>query len=122
MRINSVNASTQRVVNQLSALSASKKQPKLLNLCKEDLVKHKTISNAWQVYQRKLYQKRNSQLQAQYKSIHEAMEDLKQTSPQLFELANAPEKKKKFPMDMRLPTEFPANKPWVYNYERSQKR
>ncbi|CAH2351397.1 54S ribosomal protein L28, mitochondrial [[Candida] railenensis] len=122
MRINSVNASTQRVVNQLSALSASKKQPKLLNLCKEDLIKHKTITNAWNVYQRKVNEKRHIQLNAQYKSIHEAMEDLKQTSPQLYALANKPEKKKKFPLDMRMPTDYPPTKPWVYNYEPSQKR
>lgn len=118
MRLNSINASTQRVVNQLSALSASKKQPKLLSLCKEDLVKHKTITNAWNVYQRRVVHLRQQQLKAQYNSIKTAMEDLKQTSPQLFELAAKPEKRKRFPLDLRMPTEFPPNKPWVYNYSK----
>ncbi|CAK7895902.1 54S ribosomal protein L28, mitochondrial [[Candida] anglica] len=121
MRINAVNASTQKVVNQLSALAASKKQPKLISLCKEDLIKHKTITNAWIVYQRKVSMKRDRQLKAQYKSMYEAMEDLKTTSPALFEQAQKKQPNSKFPLDMRMPTEFPANKPWVYNFE-SQKK
>lgn len=111
-----LSASTQKVVNQLSALSASRKQPKLLNLCSEDLIKHKTITNAWKLYQRKQQQKRTEQLNKQYESIYNAMEDLKQHSPQLYEHANAVEKKKRFPLEMRVPTEYPANSPWTYNY------
>ncbi|ODV80968.1 uncharacterized protein CANTADRAFT_339126 [Suhomyces tanzawaensis NRRL Y-17324] len=107
--------STQRIVNQLSALSASRKQPKLLSLCNEDLIKNRTITNAWNVYKRKLFQKRDEQFEKQYNSIKNAMEDLKQTSPELFELANAKEQKR-FPLEMRIPTDFPPNQPWVYNY------
>lgn len=111
-----LSPSTQKVVNQLSALSASRKQPKLINLCKEDLIKHLTITNAWKVYQRKKQEKKTAQLKKQYESIYNAMEDLKVSSPELFEAANAPERKKRFPLEMRVPTEYPANKPWVYNY------
>lgn len=109
--------STQKVANQLSALSANKKQPKLLKLCNEDLIKHRTISNAWKLYQQKVQSKRSSQLQKQYESIKTVMEDLKETSPQLFEYANEKEEGKRFPLEMRVPTDFPANQAWVYNYE-----
>ncbi|KAK6459135.1 mitochondrial 54S ribosomal protein YmL28 [Scheffersomyces xylosifermentans] len=110
------SASTKKVVNQLSALSASRKQPKLLNLCNEDLIKHRTIVNAWKMFKRREEQRRHNQLKKQYKSIYNAMEDLKQTSPKLFELANAKEEGKRFPLEMRVPTDFPPTQPWVYNY------
>lgn len=113
-----LNASTQKVVNQLSALSASRKQPKLLNLCNEDLIKHQTIVNAWKLFQRKKKASRTSQLRKQYLSIRNAMEDLKQTSPELYEAANHPEPAKRFPLEMRAPTDYPPNQAWVYNYSR----
>lgn len=113
-----VNPSTQRVVNQLSALSASRKQPKLISLNNEDLIKHKTINNAWKLYQRKITIGRNEQLDKQYKSIVNAMENLKNLSPELFEAAknNHTTSKTRFPLEMRIPTEYPPNQPWVYNY------
>lgn len=110
-----LNTSTQRIVNQLSALSASRKQPKLINLSAEDLVKHKTITNAWKVYQRQQVTKRNEQLSKQYDSIYNAMEELKKISPELYEAANA-KRTIRFPLEMRIPTDYPANSPWVYNY------
>lgn len=116
-----LNASTQKVVNQLSALSASRKQPKLLRLCNEDLVKHKTITNAWKVYTRQQHAKRADQLQKQYQSIKTAMTELKELSPELFDAASKPEKKKRFPLEMRVPTDYPPNKPWVYNFARGEK-
>lgn len=111
-----LSPSTQKIVNQLSALSASRKQPKLINLCNEDLIKHQTITNAWKVYQRKKQQKKTEQLRKQYESIYNAMEDLKVSSPELFEVANIAEPNKRFPLEMRVPSEYPANKPWIYNY------
>lgn len=114
-----VNASTQKVVNQLSALSASRKQPKLLNLCKEDLIKHKTITNAWKVFSRKKEEKRVAQLEQQFQSISNAMEELKQLSPELYEAANAKDPKKRFPMELKVPTDYPAHSPWVYNFKRA---
>lgn len=116
-RTSTLTASTQKVVNQLSALSASKKQPKLLNLCSEDLIKHRTITNAWHLYQRKKENKRKEQLQKQYESIYTAMEDLKQESPQLYETANAPEPAKRYPIEMRIPTEYPPTIPWIAKYK-----
>ncbi|ABN64662.1 predicted protein [Scheffersomyces stipitis CBS 6054] len=116
------SASTKKVVNQLSALSASRKQPKLLNLCNEDLIKHKTIVNAWNLFKRKVQQRKHLQLKKQYKSIYNAMEDLKQTSPKLFELANAQQEGKRFPLEMRIPTDYPPTQPWVYNYSPKNKQ
>ncbi|KAK6462471.1 mitochondrial ribosomal protein L28-domain-containing protein [Scheffersomyces coipomensis] len=112
-----INAATQKIVNQLSALSASRKQPKLIRLCQEDLIKHRTIVNAWKVFKRQREQKRTAQLKKQYESIVNAMEDLKTSSPELFELASEkPKKAVLFPLEMRTPTDYPANTPWIYNY------
>lgn len=115
---NQLNASTQKIVNQLSVLSASRKQPQLLKLCNEDLIKHRTIMNAWKLIQRKKFQRQQHQLDLQYKSIRNAMEDLKQTSPALYEMANAKSKLKftTFPIEMRVPTDYPPTKPWVHAY------
>lgn len=112
-----VNPSTQKVVNQLSALSASRKQPKLLKLSPDDLIKHKTITNAWNLFQRKKTDRRHDQLVQQYNSIREAMEELKQISPELYEAASAKERKR-FPLELRVPTQYPANSPWVYNFKK----
>lgn len=116
-----VNPATQRVVNQLSVLSATKKQPKVLNLCKEDLVKHRTITNAWNIFQRKQADKRAEQLSKQYDSIKAAMDELKLVSPQLYQAARE-QKQQFFPIDMRLPTDFPPTKPWVYNYAKDNNK
>lgn len=113
-----VTGSTQRVVNQLSALSASRKQPKLIKLNQHDLVKHNTIQNAWRAFSRKQHNKRQDQLQKQYESIHQAMETLKSVNPQLYELANKQETKQLYPLSLRVPTDYPPNQPWVYNYKK----
>lgn len=115
-----VNAPTQRVVNQLLALSASRKQPKLLKLCREDLIKHRTITNAWKVFQRRKEERRHEQLEQQYESIRTAMETLKQTSPELYAAASKRDKKVRFPLELRVPTDYPANSPWVYNYKKAE--
>lgn len=112
-----VNPSTQKVVNQLSAISASRKQPKLLKLSAEDLIKHKTITNAWNLFQKRKDGKRLQQLEQQYNSIRTAMDELKELSPELYVAANVKERKR-FPLELRLPTEYPANSPWVYNYKK----
>lgn len=111
------NASTQRVVNQLSAISATKKQPKLIKLCPEDLVKHKTITNAWKVFQRKQRDREQETLNKQYNSIYNAMEELKELSPELFEAAQKRERKF-FPLEYRVPVDFPARKPWSYEFKK----
>lgn len=111
-----VNDATQKIVNQLSVLSASKKQPKLLKFCPEDIIKHRTIMNAWKLVKRRKQQKQQEQLAKQYNSIYNAMEDLKNSRPDLYEIANSKEKRFRFPLEMRVPTEYPPNDPWVYDY------
>ncbi|QLQ78353.1 hypothetical protein HG537_0A06000 [Torulaspora globosa] len=108
----------QRVVTQLSVMSASRKQPKLLKLSREDLIKHQTIQRCWSTYQADLRAKRNEQLKLQYKSIHKAMETLETLNPELFQAANAPEHAKRFPMELKVPTEFPPRKIWHYDYKK----
>ncbi|KAL6453232.1 MRPL28 54S ribosomal protein L28 [Candida maltosa Xu316] len=102
-----VNVATQKIVNQLSVLSA------------KDVIKHRTIMNAWKLVQRRRISKQAQQLQKQYESIKTAMDDLKATSPELFKVANAkhPKHFTTFPIEMRVPTDFPPNKPWIYNYD-----
>ncbi|CAI5757405.1 unnamed protein product [Candida verbasci] len=115
-----VNAATQKIVNQLSVLSASRKQPKLLNLCNEDLIKHKTIMNAWNLFKSKKNLKREEQLRKQYESMKNAMEDLKNTNKHLYKLANSKPNKKEvdlFPIEMRIPTDYPPTIPWIYSYK-----
>ncbi|CAH6721020.1 54S ribosomal protein L28, mitochondrial [[Candida] jaroonii] len=114
--ISNTNASTQKVVNQLSALSASRKQPKLIKLSAQDLIKHQTIQNAWKLYSDKLARENRKMLKEQYESIYNAMEELKQF-PELFEAAKD-DVKAPFPLEMRIPTDFPPNQPWIYNYEK----
>lgn len=112
------NASTQRVVNQLSALSASKKQPKLIKLCPEDLIKHKTITNAWKIFQRRQREREHETLVKQHESIYNAMEELKKVSPDLFQAAQKKERKF-FPLEFRVPTDYPARNPWSYEVKKA---
>ncbi|KAF3985300.1 hypothetical protein FT663_01090 [Candidozyma haemuli var. vulneris] len=118
-KVTTVSPDTQKVVNQLSVLSASKKQPKVLKLCQEDLVKHQTITNAWRLFKRKNNEKRHQQLAKQYESIKTAMSELKEVSPELFEIANKKEPVR-FPVDFRIPTDYPPNKPWVTYYSKPE--
>ncbi|SCV03533.1 LAME_0H11188g1_1 [Lachancea meyersii CBS 8951] len=110
----------QRAVTQLSVMSAGRKQPKMLKLSREDFIKHQTIQNCWAMYQRELRDKRKEQLRMQYKSIEQAMQQLQQLDPELFDAANASEAGKRFPLEMKVPTEFPPNQVWHYNYKPKQ--
>ncbi|SCU88659.1 LAFA_0E13894g1_1 [Lachancea sp. 'fantastica'] len=110
----------QRAVTQLSVMSAGRKQPRMLKLSREDLVKHQTIQNCWALYQKELREKRNTQLRLQYKSTEQAMQLLEQLDPELFEAANASEAGKRFPLELKVPTEFPPSKIWHYNYKPKQ--
>lgn len=108
----------QRAITQLSVLSASRKQPKLLKLSREDFIKHQTIQHCWATYQKELRAQRNEQLKLQYKSAKTAMDALKELNPMLFEAANTPEDGKRFPMELKVPTEYPPNKVWHYTFKK----
>lgn len=108
----------QRVITQLSVMSASRKQPKLLKLSREDLIKHQTIQRCWSTYQAELRAQRNEQLRLQYKSMKKAMDTLQELDPQLFEAANVSEQGKRFPLELKVPTEYPPNKVWHHEYKK----
>ncbi|EDO18896.1 hypothetical protein Kpol_1023p65 [Vanderwaltozyma polyspora DSM 70294] len=113
-----LSATEQRVITQLSVMSASRKQPKLLKLCREDLIKHQTIQRSWALYQQDLRNKRELQLKQQYENIKLAMDTLKNTSPELYEIANKSEEGRKFPLEMKIPSDFPAKKIWHYTFRK----
>lgn len=111
-----ISPQMQRVVTQLSVMSARKKQPKMLKLSNEDLIKHQTIETAWAIYQDKLNGQRTSRLKKQYFAIEEAMNKLREVNPKLFEKCNIDESGKTFPMELRIPTDYPPREIWHYNY------
>ena len=113
----SLSPAVQRVITQLSVMSAGRKQPKMLKLSREDLIKHQTIQNCWSLYQKELREKRNEKLRLQYKSAAKAMDLLQELDPELFEAANASEAGKRFPLELKVPTEYPPNQVWYYNYK-----
>lgn len=110
----------QRAVTQLSVISLRKKQPKRLKLCKEDFIKHQTIQSCWSEYNKELRASREAQLKKQYESIREAMNVLSELNPTLFEAANASEFGKLFPLELRVPTQYPPNMIWYYDYKSSR--
>lgn len=115
-RTSSVSPATQRIITQLSVFSARKKVPRVLKLCAEDLVRHDTITKAWAVYQKDKRTKLQDNLAKQYNAMNNAMEDLKQSNRELYELANAKQIGKRFPLDARIPTQYPPNKIWYYDF------
>ncbi|KAH3678555.1 hypothetical protein WICMUC_001364 [Wickerhamomyces mucosus] len=120
-RVATVSTGTQRVITQLSVISGRKKYPRLLKLSNEDRIRHETINKAWSLYQKDLRNERNEQLELQYNSILNALNDLKQVDIELFKVANKKEKGKRFPIDLRIPVDFPANKVWHYEVKSNKK-
>lgn len=111
-----LNPQLERIVNQLSVLSAGRKQPRLLKLCNEDYIKHKTVMKAWSVLRKSKKQYRLDTLKKQYESMEEAAEELQKLSPELYEIANQHQHGKRFPLEMRVPTEYPPRQIWFYDY------
>ncbi|GME70027.1 unnamed protein product [[Candida] boidinii] len=115
-RTKGVDPAVQRIITQLSVMSAARKQPKMLKLCNEDYVKHQTISKAWSLIRKEKKARNSELLSKQLDSIKIANEDLKNISPKLFESANQTEWGKRFPLELRVPTEFPPRQLWYYDY------
>ncbi|SSD59244.1 related to 54S ribosomal protein L28, mitochondrial [Saccharomycodes ludwigii] len=121
-KTSTLSPAAQRAVTQLSVLSASRKQPKLLKLCNEDLIKHQTIQTCWSEYQKSLREERANRLELQYEAMNEAMELLQEIAPDLYALANEGDesnasKKKRFPLEIRVPTDYPPSNIWYYDYK-----
>ncbi|CCH45569.1 54S ribosomal protein L28, mitochondrial [Wickerhamomyces ciferrii] len=115
-KVSSISPQTQKIITQLSVLSARKKVPRVLKLSNEDLVRHDAVQRAWGVYQKDKRIKNKSDLAKQYEAMNNAMTDLKSTNRELYDLANVREVNKKFPLEFRIPTHFPPNKVWYYDY------
>ncbi|ODQ77070.1 hypothetical protein BABINDRAFT_42401 [Babjeviella inositovora NRRL Y-12698] len=107
---------TERVLTQLKMISQRRKQPKLLQVCQEDHIRHETITTAFKLYRQEINANRAKLLLKQYESIKYAMEDLEQINSYLFHEANTNQKGKRFDLEMRIPTEYPPNQIWLHDY------
>lgn len=115
-KVKEVSPATQRIITQLSVISARKKLPKVIKLSNEDLIRHDTVTRAWGLYQKDKRQRQNELLNKQYEAMQEAMTDLKKVNRTLYELANEKEVGKRFPLEARIPVDYPPNKIWYYEY------
>lgn len=110
------SSNIQRALLQLSVLSAKNRLPRSLNLSDQDVLRHNVIIAGYADYKKEQSARRRELLKKQYESIKEAMADLKETNEFLFNAADAREPHKRVPLDQRIPTDFPPNKIWYYNY------
>lgn len=111
-----LNPQLERIVNQLSVMSAARKQPRLLKLCNEDYIKHRTVMKAWSLYRKNKIHERESILEKQYNSMKAAAEELQLINPKLYQIANEHQFGKRFPLELRVPTDFPPRQIWFYDY------
>ncbi|XBW35480.1 hypothetical protein QEN19_001053 [Hanseniaspora menglaensis] len=82
---------------------------------KEDYLKHRIIERYRTLYLNKQHLKRQDNLNKQFESIKEAMEALKNASPEHYQLAKN-DKTRRFPVEYRVPTENPPNLIWATDY------
>ncbi|GMG40336.1 unnamed protein product [Ambrosiozyma monospora] len=115
-RTTAISPEVQKLVTQLSVLSAGRKQPRLLKLCNEDYVKHQIITKAWSQLRNQKKKSDEALLNKQLDSMSFACEELKKISPELYNLANKKEYGKRFPLEIRVPTEYPPRNIWYYDY------
>lgn len=115
-RDKALSPQVEKVINQLSVLSAGRKQPRLLGLCPEDYVKHKTVQTAWSKLRREKRLAQDALLRSQFASMESAMNDLKTLDSQLYGVANQTGYGKRFPLEMRVPTQYPPRQVWFYDY------
>lgn len=115
-RHSALNPQQEKIVNQLSVLSAGRKQPRLLKLCNEDYIKHRTVMRAWALVRSNKKKRMQETLSKQYQSMEEAAEELQKMSPQLYEIANQLQYGKRFPIELRVPTQYPPRQIWFYEY------
>lgn len=115
-RDKAISPQVEKVINQLSVLSAGRKQPRLLSLCDEDYIKHKTVQTAWSKLRKEKKLTQQGKLNKQFSSMEIAMADLKSQDSSLFEIANKLPYGKRFPLELRVPTQFPPRNVWFYDY------
>lgn len=71
---------------------------------------------AWSHLRKSRMQEQEKLWKNQYDSITKAMETLKNENSTLFEIANQHSYGKRFPLEMRVPTEYPPRQIWFYEY------
>lgn len=101
-----------RVITMLSVLSARKKQPRRLKLCREDLIRHQTVQAAYRLFMRDAKSERMEKLRSQHAQMVEACSELEKLDNDLFKLATERQKGKRFPLELRVPTDTPPRKKW----------
>ncbi|KAI0756544.1 hypothetical protein C8Q80DRAFT_1348924 [Daedaleopsis nitida] len=104
---------------------------------------HETIERAWFLHQRHVRRARAAELKRKFESVRNAMETLRQVSPELYASVNkeedprarsaaetdllkrlkGPEKKAVearirglFPRELRMPTDTPPRNGWIYDF------
>lgn len=115
-RSEGLNPQQERIVTQLSVISAGRKQPRILKLCNEDYVKHRTVMKAWSLIRKNKKEQNEEKLRSQYQLMEEAANELKAISSPLYAIANEHQYGKRFPLEMRVPTEYPPRQIWFYDY------
>ena len=91
------------------------------SLNKEDYLKHRIIERYRTLYLNKQHLARQEQLENQYASMKEAMDTMKTLYPDLYLLSKDNDKNKRYPVEYRVPTEYPPTKVWEYNYLENKK-
>lgn len=101
-----------RIITMLSVLSARKKQPRRLKLCREDLIRHQTVQAAYRLFMRDARLEQTEKLRAQHANMVEACTELEKLDYDLFKSATEREKGKRFPIELRVPTDTPPRTQW----------
>ncbi|BFZ60037.1 hypothetical protein YB2330_001059 [Saitoella coloradoensis] len=103
------------IIKRVLESPAEKEQ---LNLTTQEKIMHNTIHRAWQLHLRQQREKQDKALMSQYNKMREACEQLKQGHPTLYAKAMPKERAKRYPVELRIPTETPGEKPWDYTWTR----
>ena len=97
----------------------AKHTPRPLKFGTMRMLRHWTIHRAWQLVKRKERQARHDELQRQYDSIREAVEELGRTDERLQRIALSKKGQGTFPIELRIPTDTPAIKGWNAKWKRA---
>lgn len=107
-----LDPAARKLINQISAMSPKRMAPSKLELCDEDLIRHRVVQVAWREERLREKLAREAQHKEQYQLLQDTCEELRQVDGFLFNAAVKRVKGNKFPIDMRVPTETPPNKIW----------
>lgn len=83
------------------------------------MLRHWTIHRAWQLFKAKERREREVELEKQYNSIAEAVEELGRTDERLQRIALSKKDQEAFPIEMRIPTDTPPIRGWNSKWTRA---